>query len=314
MNISVVISTYDNCARLRITLDAFTALQTPEGCEWELILVNNNCSDATDEVAAEFSDKLPLVYVHEPRPGNCRGRNAGIKAASGRLIVLTDEDVKPAENWLCAYWSAYQDKPKGFYFGGPIESEFEVSAPEGELLPLAPFSVRGLEWGARARQLADGESFIAPNWACPAEHLRDVGGFDTSLGLDPSRGRVLGGEEPDLMHRLGKRGLSGWYVPEAKVVHFVPAHKCTLKHIAARARASGYYLALSKNRNPRPTRSIFGVPRWMFGQAVRLFCEWVLAKIRGDKGYREYLRWQRLRGCVEWHRENFKHSADHSAE
>lgn len=314
MDISVVISTYNNSERLRISLGAFTHLRCPEGVDWELVLVNNNCSDETDQVAVEFSDRLPLVYIHEPRPGNCQGRNAGIRAASGKLIVFTDEDVKPAENWLKAYWSAYQQKPEGFYFGGPIESEFENAPPESELAELAPQSVNGLYYGAEPRGLEEGDDFIAPNWACPAADIRAAGGFDTSLGLDPARGRVLGGEETDLMERLRERGLLGWYVPEAKVKHFVPAHKCTLKHIAARVEAAAYYQARKMSDGAEPVVRISGVPRWLWRRATRLFCDWVFAKMRGRKAYREYVRWKWARGAIAYHREDFIRSIRHEVE
>jgi len=186
MDLSVVICTWNNCNRLAITLNSLSHCVIPQALKWELVLVNNNCTDETDQVAQQFTDKLPLVYIHEPQQGLSRARNAGLKAASGDLILFTDDDVKPSPNWIKIYWSAYQERPRGFYFGGPIESEFEGFAPESQLLGWAPPSVRGLNWGDRPRRLSSKEYFISANWACPQQELNAVGGFDIHKGLNAS--------------------------------------------------------------------------------------------------------------------------------
>jgi len=93
--ISICMSTYNNCERLRITLNAFANLRCPEGCRWEVVVVNNACTDLTGEIVREFVGILPIVYVEEPHSGVSRGRNAGLKAASGEFIVFTDDDIKP---------------------------------------------------------------------------------------------------------------------------------------------------------------------------------------------------------------------------
>ena len=150
-DLSLVLCTWNNAARLRITLDAIAQCNVPEGMRWELVLVNNNCTDATDAVAAEFAKRLPLHLVHEPAPGLSRARNAGLSAATGDLVVFTDDDVRPYPHWLAAFWDAYRRYPEGHYFGGPIESEFEGVQPDERLVALAPPSVRGLDYGPTER-------------------------------------------------------------------------------------------------------------------------------------------------------------------
>ena len=294
MDLSVIISTWNNSRRLELTLDAICRCVIPPELKWELVLVNNNCTDGTDEIAQEFTHKLPIVYVKEPRQGLSQARNTGIKTASGRLIVFTDDDVKPCREWIESYWSAFQERPTGSYFGGPVESEYETLKPHDELLPWAPPSVKGSNLGDKSRTLLPHEFFISANWACPREAIMLSGGFDIRKGLDGSSRKVRIGEETDLMKHLEKNGLSPWYLPAARIVHFVPAAKCCLKHVAARNEAAAFYDA-SKSTVDRQGPMIGGVPRWMYRTTFELWLKWVWAKAKGKKGYQETVK---LRGMI----------------
>ena len=47
---TVAICTWNRAALLDRTLARFLALVPPSGATWELLVVNNNCTDETDEV------------------------------------------------------------------------------------------------------------------------------------------------------------------------------------------------------------------------------------------------------------------------
>jgi len=237
MDVTVLISTWNDAARLAITLDAFAQCEVPPGLQWQLVIVNNNCTDNTDDVVHSYLKKLPITYVKEPRPGLSQARNTGLKAATGRLIIFTDDDVKPCREWISLYWAAYQKNRIGHFWGGPIESEFEGEMPDEELLRLAPYSVRGLDYGPKEHPLSEKNYFISANWAAPLEAVREVGAFDVSRGLNPQSKRLVTGEESDLMDRLRTRGLTGLYLPRARLKHWVPKEKCTLSHIVKRCEA-----------------------------------------------------------------------------
>ena len=242
MDLSLIICTWNNSERLRITLDAISSCRIPEKLTWELVVVNNNCTDNTDEIITEFRHQLPIYYVRETIQGLSQARNTGLKTAAGKLIIFTDDDVKPGVGWISTYWHAYLKKPAGFFFGGPVQSEFEGNKPDNELLAYAPPSVKGLDFGAKERKLKTGEKFVSANWACPVDGLITVGGFDTRFGLDPTFGQARIGEETDLMKRLQKAGLSPWYLPDALIVHFVGWQKSTFAHIAGRNQALGFFM------------------------------------------------------------------------
>lgn len=299
MDLTVSICTWNNSGRLTTTLDAISLCEIPEDLSWELVLVNNNCTDETDAVVEEFRDRLPLVYVHEPKPGLSRARNTGLAVASGELILFTDDDVKPWPGWVNAYWSAYQRKGSGFYFGGPIESEYEGTGLEPHLLPFAPRSVKGMNYGDCARTLSSEETFIGPNWACPAKALDLSGGFDAHKDLNPLSRRVHVGGETDLMNRLRDMQMSSWYVPEAGLAHYVPEKKCSLKHLADRAEAYEFNRARALYPKGQRRVTICGIPPVMYKWACGNWVRWLFAKVIRNKRYAQhYISLRRLLGTM----------------
>lgn len=301
-DVSVMICTWNNSRRLAAALTALSECVIPEQFSWELVIVDNNCTDDTESVVGRFVNVLPIVYLRESRQGLSHARNAGLSVACGRLIIFTDDDVRPDPRWIAAYWTAYQATPPGCYFGGPVESEFEGGKPDEDLVRIAFPSTKGLHWGPHARRLVESEGFAGANWACPAQALAGGHGFDTSLGLVSSSSQMLG-EETDLMMRLRRDGMFPWYLPDARLSHFVPASKCTLEHIAARYEAFGRYSARAALTGRPHPRTVWGWPRWLFRETTKLWLKWLWARARGQKAYGEYAKWRQTLGMLRATRE-----------
>jgi GT2 family glycosyltransferase len=297
VDVSVLISTWNNAKRLRITLSAFCRCVIPPATRWELVLVNNSCTDDTDDVAAAFKDRLPIVYVHEPTPGVSNGRNAGLATASGRLILFTDDDVCPNRDWIETLLNAYRAKSHGFFFGGPVASEFEVAPSDVSILRFAPFSVVGLNYGKNARKLKAREYFIGANWGCPAEVIRQIGGFSPGRGPNPVLGRVRVGSETELMARLRRQGWVPWYVPDAQVTHFVPANKITQEHIVARYEA-GVFQRARDSLSRHTTLGRANVLCLLHMRALKHWLVWKIAGLFGRSGIRSGTAWRSIRAAL----------------
>jgi glycosyltransferase involved in cell wall biosynthesis len=291
MDLTVLISTWNSAKRLGITLDAFKNCEIPAGLQWHLVIVNNNCTDNTDEVVARYDKVLPITYVKEPQPGLSQARNTGLQAATGKLIIFTDDDVKPCREWIKIYWDAYRKDPNGKFWGGPIESEFEGEKPDEELLRLAPYSVRGLDYGPAEWQLPEKQYFISANWAAPLAMIREVGGFDVRRGLNPESKRLITGEESDLMDRLRAKGLTGLYLPGARLQHFVPKEKCTLGHIVARCEA-GALEHYDKYRFRLMSTVWFNKPVGIYLHAVYHFLRFVAKRLTFRRGSDDYIKFR----------------------
>ena len=76
MKITVAICTWNRAALLDQTLCEMHKLEIPAGVEWELLVVNNNCTDGTDAVVAEHAKGLPILRLFEARPGLSNAGNS----------------------------------------------------------------------------------------------------------------------------------------------------------------------------------------------------------------------------------------------
>jgi len=298
MDISLIICTWNNSKQLTLTLNALTLCEIPLNLYWECIIVNNNSTDDTENVISSFKDRLPIKYVFEPMQGLSRARNAGLKASMGKLIIFGDDDITPCEEWLKIYWEAYQKDPSGYYWGGPIKSNYEKGELTLELAAIAPGSVKGFTLGDKEGLLEKDKFFLAANWACPAGILRDLGGFDISKGLDPSSGKVKTSEETDLMMRLNTAGWRPYYFPKALIKHFVPLNKMTLKHIASRWEAWGEEQA-EQYKHYLNHALICKVPRWMLKKALKKWLHYIFLRISGQKWYQAYAFYREYAGILK---------------
>jgi glycosyltransferase involved in cell wall biosynthesis len=292
MDITVLISTWNNAKRLQITLEALRHCFIPAGVSWELVLVNNNCTDETDDIVAHYYlTALPIVYLREPVQGLSRARNRGLEAATGRLIIFTDDDVRPCEEWIAVYWKAFLEDQSRCFWGGPIESEFEGKKPNSDLLAVAPSSIKGLDLGPQKRTLSDREYFISVNWGGPLEIVKKSGGFDIHKGLNPASKRLITGEETALMENLRAQGLTGAYLPEARIRHFVPQRKCTFEHILGRCEA-GALEGHHRYRFRLKSWILLGKPVGLYAHILVAFGRYLLKRLTLSRGISEYINFR----------------------
>ena len=101
--ISVVIPAYDEQERLPATLEAIGAYFDRAFPDWELVIVDDGSRDRTAMIAEEFlaSRRGQLIRLSENR-GKGGALRAGMVAASGRWVLMTDADLStPLEVFDC---------------------------------------------------------------------------------------------------------------------------------------------------------------------------------------------------------------------
>src|ERR1700722_16738649 len=102
MIVSVIICTYNRCKSLATALESVAASKLPDSMDWEVLVIDNNSSDKTSEVAQGFCQRFPnrFRYFFEPRQGKSFALNTGIQAARGEVLAFTDDDVIVEPTWL----------------------------------------------------------------------------------------------------------------------------------------------------------------------------------------------------------------------
>ena len=176
MQVTVAICTLNRAESLRRTLDSLAAMRVPNDFDWEVVVVNNNCTDHTDEIIAAFAGRLPVRREFEAQRGLSRARNRAVDVAKGDYFVWTDDDVMVDPGWLTAYTEAFRRWPEAAVFGGPIIARYETPVAkwlaESEALLFGVFAIR--DFGSESLPLCVSEQRIplGANFALRAAEQR----------------------------------------------------------------------------------------------------------------------------------------------
>lgn len=219
--ISVAICTYNRADELALCLASIVNVGDSLHKDDEIIIVDNNSSDNTNQVVKEWSKKLPLKYIFEPVQGLSVARNTALKAYSKSVIFFVDDDVSITRGSLDAYRKAIHDFPDTGFFGGKILVDWQGHKPKW-LHSEAMALISGLicHYDRDIEEQEYDTSSLLPYGAnfMLTRKLTDLNGsFDSSLGVN---GKEIGrGEETEYLMRALNQGFSGRYVSEALVYH-----------------------------------------------------------------------------------------------
>ena len=121
MTICVILCTYNRASRLAEALKSIMASALPADVEWKILVVDNNSTDQTRNVATEFCDRYPsrFRYLFEPRQGKSHALNAALQESRAEILAFTDDDVTVEPEWLrnltAPLMKAYGRAPRGVF-------------------------------------------------------------------------------------------------------------------------------------------------------------------------------------------------------
>jgi glucosyl-dolichyl phosphate glucuronosyltransferase len=218
MKVSIAIPTHNRAAELCQTLRTLSQIDTSSVDDYEVLVVGNNCTDDTAEIARRFRPKFGegLRYVEEPQQGLSHARNRAVAESRYEIIAFLDDDVDVDPNWLKALVKAYQEENCAAV-GGKAYLIFPGGRPEW-LSPQEDGKLSRVDLGPITRPAKPDELF-GVNLSFRRSWLERVGLFRTDLGRVGSR--LAGGEELDMLERIAHGGGRIWYEPTAVVGHRV---------------------------------------------------------------------------------------------
>jgi glycosyltransferase involved in cell wall biosynthesis len=270
MKLTVIIPTFNRAELLGRTLKSIADAQRPEGLDVSVIVVDNNSTDNTRTIVESMDGSFELLYLFEPRQGKSRALNTGIENAQCDLVGMIDDDEEVAENWLTEIARVFLNRwDEVDFIGGRYTPCWE--APPPTWLPAQCTGVVGFS-NPGEEELPYGGSFkgMMPggNAVVKLSVLREVGAYNEQLG--PVGKDLMGCEDDEMYHRLIKAGKRGLYCPKLAIYHRVPAYRLTKKYFRKWCYGWGASQAvIDKLRTDYVGPRIFGVPRYIYGDAAR---------------------------------------------
>ena len=240
----------------------------PADLDWELVVVNNGCTDHIDELIAAFAARLPVRREFEPQPGLSNARNRAVDAARGDYIVWTDDDVMVDFAWLAAYAEAFRRWPDAAVFGGPILPCYEAPVVkwvlEAEALLGDPYAVR--DFGDAPLGLSVAEVRLPYGGELRNSRHGSSAHFGTIRNLDP--GQCAGGSATRRMSSSAScaRAKSGIGSQPPELKNCISRDRQTTGYIARYFAGYGETRAFLGASRGGPLW--FGVPRWLWRQLL----------------------------------------------
>ena len=309
---TILICTYNRAGYLAETLDSLAQISADPGFSWNVLVVDNNSSDRTREVVESriASFPVPLRYLFEGRQGKSNALNTGMAASKASIIVFTDDDVQVAPGWLEAGVRPLLERADIDYTGGPVRPIWTGPRPAwldetGNLGGTIAVKDHGPEPFVFEERL---KTPLGVNMAVRRRAIERVGGFRPDLGRNGKS--LLGQEQAEFFYRTRAAGVRGLYVPAMILDHVVPASRLTHSYF----RRWWYWKGVSHARVHRlhgmtelgidiaAVPKVFGVPRFLYGNAIRDAAAAIGALLTGDSR-RATERWLSFAYCAGYCRE-----------
>jgi GT2 family glycosyltransferase len=226
-SVSIIIPTFNGARRIGNCLDALSQQAARRNAE--ILVVDDGSTDHIVEVVGRYPG---VRILGQANAGPAAARNRGASAASGAIIVFTDDDCVPTPNWLDAMLEPFDDAEvvgaKGVY-----------RTHQKEL--IARFVQ--VEYEDRYRRMA-GFPYIdfvdTYSAAFRRNRFLEMGGYDTTFPLACA-------EDVEFSYRLSARGWKMKFTPRAAVYH---THPDTLWRYLKKKYKFAFWRVLAVRKNP----------------------------------------------------------------
>jgi glycosyltransferase involved in cell wall biosynthesis len=201
------------------------AQQTLNKNDYEVIVVDNNSSDGTRDVAEKFCRQFDNIrYYVEAKQGSSHARNLGIQEARGQYVAFCDDDCVIPREWLLVAKEVIV-KLSPAVFGGGFLALYDDPRPRWYQDRYGSSNL-----GNQARVL-EREYIFGGNSFYRRTLLVELGGFDPTKG--PVGTHMGYGEDvaPQVLMRSKMPGHVIYYDPRLNVYHLVRPEKMKLRWI-----------------------------------------------------------------------------------
>lgn len=223
--LTAIICTYNRAKYIGPLLESIAANDMPKSA-YEIVLVDNNCTDNTREICEAFAKAHKDVnfrYVLEPEQGLSAARNKGIKEAKGEVIAYIDDDALVDTWYLRTYAEWFAMHPETMACGGPIEPLYETAEPDWMSPYTKALLTAWMNYGREVREYPHGRYPGGGNAAYRKSVFNQVGLFNTALGR--KGGNLMGSEEKDIFDKMHALGMQVLYLPTPVLHHIIPQTK-----------------------------------------------------------------------------------------
>ena len=241
MDVTVAIPTYNGALRLPQVLQQLQRQVEIEGIAWEILIIDNNSSDHTQNVIAHYQKTMPDVrYCREPTQGIAFARDRAFREAQGEQVAFLDDDTVPDPDWVSAIAEFGRTHPQAGAYGSRIHAEYAVTPPPNFGRICCFFAI--VDLGSMPRLYSKNSRFLPPGagvvvrrsvWQqyIPSASEMTLTGRTTSGGLPD--------EDLEMLSYIRFSPWEIWHNPAMKLTHKIPAARLEKKYLIPFLRGIG---------------------------------------------------------------------------
>ncbi len=249
-SVTVIIPTYNGAHRIARCLDQLCAQLA--GRRAEIIVVDDGSYDNIADVICGYPS---VRLVSQSNAGPAAARNRGAREASGEIILFTDDDCEPDQEWFDSMLEPFSDPEVVGVKGAYRTRQKRLMAR----FVQAEYEDR-YRYMARTPDIDFIDTYSA---AFRRDCFWEAGGYDTNFP-------VACAEDVDLSYRMSAKGWKMRFQPKALVYH---QHPDSLISYLKKKFKFAYWRVLAVRKNPGKAIKDSHTPQLMkmqllFGPAV----------------------------------------------
>jgi glycosyltransferase involved in cell wall biosynthesis len=231
MTLSIIICSYNRASYIS---DALTSLyvQSSGLDDFEVIIVDNNSTDNTKEVYAQWrqtNTNGQFTFISETKQGASFARNTGAAIAKGEWVCFMDDDAVATIDYVKNIIKHIQDQPFTVGFGGRIIPKYIPAEPKWMSYYVSSL-VGNFDYAPTACAFENGKYPLESNMIVKKSVYDQIGGFNVNLPGVVGTLRI-GGEGKELFYKIIALGHTIYYDPSICVHHVVEVKKLTSEYM-----------------------------------------------------------------------------------
>lgn len=236
--VSVIVVTKNEEKNISHCLESLVAQDYPKD-EYELIVVDSNSVDGTQEICQKYPAKLIVT-----KEGISHQRNAGIQAAQGKYIAFMDADCIAEKTWLRKLVKEIESSDKSVVAVGGPNLVFDNDPPLSRIIGYAQETLLGSGGSPQSYKVGKHSCvYSIPN--CNILYRKEIIAetrYDENFSV---------GEDAELNFRLRQKGYKLSYIPDIVVWHHRPR---TIKDFAKKMFSYGEAMARITKKHKKTVR------------------------------------------------------------
>lgn len=219
--ISVVICCYNSAWVISRTLEALKEQHFRSPVPYEIVLVDNRCTDDTVAVAesAMKGGEIDFRIIKENRPGLANARRKGIKEVKYEYVLYCDDDNLLCPDYVATMVEVLDSMPDVGAVGGKGIAEF--CAEPAEIVK------EHLDCYAVGSQVEHEDWLFGAGLAVRTDIVRDIYNNQRCYMMGRKGNKLLSGDDSELVMSIVLRGYKIFATDEITYIHVLKANRLT---------------------------------------------------------------------------------------